>query len=57
MGGAMSGQDGILGREGKEQTSMVAEKTGLSGDISEDPILQIGSGFRAAKLLFVSVLK
>ncbi|MBV9599006.1 MAG: methyltransferase domain-containing protein [Chloroflexi bacterium] len=26
----------------------------MAGDISEDPILQLGSGFRAAKLLFVA---
>ena len=43
-----------MGREGEEQTSMAAEETGLAGDISENPILQLGSGFRAAKLLFVA---
>jgi hypothetical protein len=32
----------------------MAKETGLAGDISEDPVLQIGSGFRAAKLLFVA---
>src|SRR5450631_2751952 len=54
MGCPMSVWDGIVGREGEEQTGMAAEKTGLAGDISEDPILQLGSGFRAAKLLFVA---
>ena len=33
---------------------MAVEETGLARAISEDPILQIGSGFRAAKLLFVA---
>jgi hypothetical protein len=42
------------GRGGEEQTSMAAEDTGLAEDISEDPILQLGSGFRVAKLLFVA---
>lgn len=33
---------------------MAAEERGIAGDVSPDLILNIGSGFRAAKLLFVA---